>query len=211
MLEPLITEVANRFTLGTEETRKLYRLLVVRLGGDPHGLGALLDRADALGMANLVESWLGPDPDEPIAPGQVDDLLGAEAIEYMADRLGITGSAVSGAEGWVPLAGIVWCFGLPSVLLTAAVVRMDDAPPGATRWRVVAALLLGLANPLGDYFIGSAAVGYVSHDYTPWVEAVSAVLLLSAALIMWPSTRGRAPAGGPAPASHPQDGQFVTT
>ena len=124
---------------------------------------------------------------------------------------GLSGSSVSGAEGWVPLAGIVWCFGLPSVLLIAAVVRMDDAPPGTTRWRVVAALLLGLANPLADYVIGSAAVGYVSHDYTPWVEAVSAVLLVSAALVTWPSTRGRAPAGGPAPAPHPRDDQLAAT
>lgn len=124
---------------------------------------------------------------------------------------GLSGSSVSGAEGWVPLAGIVWCFGLPSVLLIAAVVRMDDGPPGTTRWRVVAALLLGLANPLADYVIGSAAVGYVSHDYTPWVEAVSAVLLVSAALVTWPSTLGRAPAGGPAPAPHPRDDQLAAT
>lgn len=164
-----------------------------------------------LAVAVGVLPWLWSPPHVGVAlatcaPAAAIALMGATTW-----GAGLSGSAVSGAEGWVPLAGIVWCFGLPSVLLTAAVVRMDDAPPGATRWRVVAALLLGLANPLGGYFIGSAAVGYVSHDYTPWVEAVSAVLLLSAALIMWPSTRGRAPAGGPAPAAHPRDGQFVTT
>jgi hypothetical protein len=119
--------------------------------------------------------------------------------------------AVSGAEGWVPLAGILWCFGLPSVLLAAAAVRMDDAPPGTTRWRVAAALLLGLANPLADFFIGSAVVGYVSHDHTPWVETVSAALLLSAALVTWPSTRGTARAGGPVVAPHRRDGQLATT
>lgn len=164
-----------------------------------------------LAVAVAVLPWLWPPRPVGVA---LATCVPAAAIALMGVATwgaGISGNSVSGAEGWVPLAAIVWCFGLPSVLLTAAVARMDHAPPGTTRWRVVAALLLGLANPLADYFIGSAAVGYVSHDYTPWVEAVSAVLLLSAALVMWPSTRGRAPAGVPARASRPRDGQFAAT
>ena len=161
MLEPLITEVANRFTLGTEETRKLYRLLVVRLGGEPRGLQALLDRADALGMEDLVESWLGPHPDEPIAPGQVDDLLGAEAIDDMAERLGITGSAVSGAisdllpaavralaRGSVPAAVEPTGPYRTSARYGEAIAAQEASAPANGRW----ALLAVAAVAIGAYW-----------------------------------------------------------
>ena len=153
MLEPLITQVANRFTLGHDETRQLYRLLVVRLNREPGGLSAFLDRAADLRMASMVESWLGNRPDEPIAPGQVDELLGADAIEDMAERLGLTSSAVSGVlSDLLPAAVRALARGtVPAAAVSPVVVRHGDAmaaqeaaPSHGSRWALVAVAAVAL-------------------------------------------------------------------
>lgn len=109
--------------------------------------------------------------------------------------VGPSGSGQDAAvAGGAPLTAIVWIFGLPAVLLCAAVSRLDEAPIGTTRWRLVVACLVGLSNPLVAYFIGPIFTGYLSHDDPPWSGAVSTGFLFVAACFVWHSSRAPAPA-----------------
>jgi hypothetical protein len=54
---------------------------------------------------------------------------------------------------------------------------------------VVVALLIAATTVLPTYFVvGPIAAGYVSHDTAPWTEAPAGVLLVLAAIVMWPAT-----------------------
>ncbi|NPC97813.1 hypothetical protein [Nocardioides sp. zg-DK7169] len=60
--------------------------------------------------------------------------------------------------------------------------------------RGVLAAVLCLATPVPQYLLAPLVVAYSSHDTTPWTGAAGGVLLLVAALVVWPATGGRAPA-----------------
>ncbi len=53
----------------------------------------------------------------------------------------------------------------------------------AFAWASWAGLLV-LATPLPEYFVISLAVGYTSHDTTPWTGAASGVLLVLAGIVL---------------------------
>jgi hypothetical protein len=71
-------------------------------------------------------------------------------------------------------------------------------------WGLALAVTLMLASP-GALFIlvGPMVVNYVSHDTTPWTEAVGGCLLVLAAALVWPAVlrpeRRRSPGAAPAP------------
>lgn len=57
------------------------------------------------------------------------------------------------------------------------------------------------ARPFGELLLAPMLLGYVSHDTTPWAEAVSGLFLMAAAVFVWPARLGRRPGqrGQPAP------------
>jgi uncharacterized protein YidB (DUF937 family) len=53
------------------------------------GLGPLLQGLKDKGLGDAVASWVGTGENQPVAPGQLEQGLGREAIEKLAARLGI--------------------------------------------------------------------------------------------------------------------------
>jgi len=52
------------------------------------GLEGLLGKAKDLGLDKQVSSWIGMGQNEPVESGQVEQLLGADAIQGVAEKLG---------------------------------------------------------------------------------------------------------------------------
>ncbi|WP_328531740.1 hypothetical protein OG984_11670 [Nocardioides sp. NBC_00368] len=94
--------------------------------------------------------------------------------------------------------GVLW----PTVLIISAVIAASgygpDGWPEAAEDRpstarsvstVVTVLLIAATTVLPTYFVvGPIAAAYVSHDTAPWSEAPAGVLLVLAAIVMWPAT-----------------------
>lgn len=96
------------------------------------------------------------------------------------------------------LVNLFWPFGL---FVYASVVALSSYPaegivtPADRRAAIRSAsmvavsLLIAATTVFPTYFIvGPLAAGYMSHDTTPWSEAPAGVLLVLAAVLVWPAT-----------------------
>ena len=67
------------------------------LADDGSGPGApeLLERFRQIGMADVVASWVGPGDNLPIAPSQLQRVLGDDTVERIAEQLGLSHDATA--------------------------------------------------------------------------------------------------------------------
>ena len=67
------------------------------LANDGSGPGAreLVARFQQGGMADVVTSWIGPGDNLPIAPAQLQGVLGPDTIEQIAQQLGLSHDATA--------------------------------------------------------------------------------------------------------------------
>jgi uncharacterized protein YidB (DUF937 family) len=59
-------------------------------GGLLGGLGGLLDKLQKGGLGEVVNSWVGPDQNRPVSPGQLGSALGPNIIKTLAQRSGVS-------------------------------------------------------------------------------------------------------------------------
>lgn len=161
LFDSLIAELASKFGLGAKAS-PLLQELVRLITGQPGGIAGFIDKFKTAGMGNLVASWLGrPDP-APINASQVDQVLGSSVIGTIANKLGLGGSAVSGALGFaIPkVVGLLTPGGEVPTSTPAAVasflggaeasdVRRPAAPApaksgGLPKWLIPLLVLLGV-------------------------------------------------------------------
>src|SRR5262245_61047455 len=57
-------------------------------GGLLGGLGGLINRFQQKGLGDVVDSWIGPGQNKPIAPGQLGSALGSDVLKTLAQRSG---------------------------------------------------------------------------------------------------------------------------
>jgi len=58
------------------------------------GLGGLISRFEQAGMGDVVGSWIGRGSNMPISGGQLQDVLGPEVIQGIAQKLGMNASTL---------------------------------------------------------------------------------------------------------------------
>ena len=115
---------------------------------------------------------------------------------FLSGRAGVPIEPATAVASWLmPL----WMVAAPMALVIMftrwAVGPEDDGLLPALAWALWAGLLV-LATPFPEYFIASLAVGYTSHDTTPWTGAVSGVMVALAGIVLlagvgWNSVRRR--------------------
>ena len=57
--------------------------------GEQGGLGDLVSKFEQAGMGDVIGSWVGRGDNAPISGGQLQDVLGSDAISGIAQKLGI--------------------------------------------------------------------------------------------------------------------------
>jgi uncharacterized protein YidB (DUF937 family) len=60
------------------------------LGGLLGGLGGLVEKLQKGGLANAINSWIGPGQNHPVSPGQLGSALGPDLIKVLAQRSGMS-------------------------------------------------------------------------------------------------------------------------
>ncbi len=57
------------------------------LGGG--GLGGLLQQFEQAGLGNVAQSWVGNGPNQPVSPGQLQNVFGQDKVNDMAGQAGM--------------------------------------------------------------------------------------------------------------------------
>ncbi|HEX9169990.1 MAG TPA: YidB family protein, partial [Roseiarcus sp.] len=131
--DTLIDDLASRYGLGVN-ARSVVKEVLTMITSSPGGLGGFLDRLRSAGLASDVASWLGHSDAPPIAAGEVERALGANALGGIASRLGLTQSAVSTALGYAlpKIIGLLTPRGVvPATVPTDVTDLLSQRPAGA--------------------------------------------------------------------------------
>jgi uncharacterized protein YidB (DUF937 family) len=59
------------------------------------GLAGLVQAFQANGLGDVVSSWIGTGPNQPISASQIQSVLGSDAVKQLAARMGISPDAMS--------------------------------------------------------------------------------------------------------------------
>jgi uncharacterized protein YidB (DUF937 family) len=59
------------------------------------GLPGLIQAFQANGLGDVVSSWIGTGPNQPISASQIQSVLGSDAVKQLAARMGISPDAMS--------------------------------------------------------------------------------------------------------------------
>jgi len=62
--------------------------------GELGGLGGLVSKFEQAGMGDVIGSWVGKGENAPITGGQLQDVLGSDAISGIAQKLGINSATL---------------------------------------------------------------------------------------------------------------------
>ena len=58
-------------------------------GGLGGGLGGLLSQFQQAGLGNIAQSWVGNGANQPVSPGQLQDVFGHQQVQDMANQAGM--------------------------------------------------------------------------------------------------------------------------
>lgn len=73
----------------TQQHASITQALLEHFSQQSGGLGAAADQFRQNGMGSYVDSWLGPQANQPLAPQQVEQGLGSDQLASIAQRAGI--------------------------------------------------------------------------------------------------------------------------
>jgi len=59
-------------------------------GGLLGGLGGLINRFQQKGLGDVIDSWVGPGQNKPVAPGQLGSALGPDLLKSLAQKTGLS-------------------------------------------------------------------------------------------------------------------------
>lgn len=62
-----------------------------------NGLSGLLEQLAAAGLGSQVQSWVGSGANQPVTPSQIQQALGPEQIQQLAQQYGIDSGSISTA------------------------------------------------------------------------------------------------------------------
>jgi OmpA-OmpF porin, OOP family len=97
----IIEDAASRFGLGAKAGPLLRELLTLITGSG--GISAFMDKFKSAGLSREVDGWLGHAGSTAAAATswQVEQALGTKAVDTIAQKVGVTGSAASTAIGYL--------------------------------------------------------------------------------------------------------------
>jgi uncharacterized protein YidB (DUF937 family) len=80
--------------LGGGSGSPLQSVLMNLLGGQQSasgrgGLGGLASSFQQAGLGNIIQSWIGHGPNQPVEPGQLQQVFGEERVQEMANQSGM--------------------------------------------------------------------------------------------------------------------------
>ena len=100
IFDALIAELGSKFGLGAKSSALIAEVIRF-MTSEPGGIAGFVDRLKNAGLTSLVNSWLGNSNPQPMSTQQVEQGLGTSIINMIADKLGLGGSFITPALGYV--------------------------------------------------------------------------------------------------------------
>lgn len=100
ILDSVIDDVGSRFGLGAN-AGPLLREVVQLITGSPGGISGFIDKFRSAGLGSQVATWLGRTDGAALTGPQVESALGGSVLSGIASRLGLGGSVVGTAIGYL--------------------------------------------------------------------------------------------------------------
>ncbi|UNK49462.1 OmpA family protein [Lysobacter sp. S4-A87] len=98
MFSQILEQVTHRFGLDPDQAKRLMGLLVAQVFNPRHGGPAgFIQSFRNQGLGELMDSWLGPGPNQPITPAQLAGVLGNDTLASFGTRLGLSEATVGSA------------------------------------------------------------------------------------------------------------------
>ncbi len=146
MFDTILQDVATRYGISLEKAKQLLGMLVALIFNEKRGGPAgFVDLFRSQGLGDLIASWIGHGPNQPISPAQLQSVLGNDLIGHIAQRAGVDGSTASAAMSSM----------LPDVFNT--LTEDGQIPVGST----IPERLHGYLGGIGDFMhsIGAGVIG----------------------------------------------------
>ncbi len=98
MFSQILDQVTRRFGLDPDQAKRLMGLLVAQVFNPKHGGPAgFIQSFRNQGLGDLMDSWLGPGPNQPITPAQLEGILGKDTLASFGTRLDLSAATVGSA------------------------------------------------------------------------------------------------------------------
>ena len=99
VFDTLIGDTASRFGLGSN-AGPLVRETLNMVANAPGGIAGFLGKLELAGLRSQMQSWLGHPNAAPLPVQDLDRALGSGALSGIANRLGLSETAVKAAVGY---------------------------------------------------------------------------------------------------------------
>jgi uncharacterized protein YidB (DUF937 family) len=96
ILDSIMGAVQQHSDVNQEQHSNLVQS-ALQMFGNHAGLSGLMDSAESQGLGHLVQSWVSTGPNQPIAPQQLESILGQDRISQLASRAGVPPAIASAA------------------------------------------------------------------------------------------------------------------
>src|SRR5438309_9399814 len=93
----VVKTMAERHPDTSEDQHSNLVETAIQTFGNHGGLSELLKNAESRGLGHIVQSWVSTGPNQSIATGQLQGVLGQDRINAFANRTGIPPSIASAA------------------------------------------------------------------------------------------------------------------
>ena len=88
LLDTVISAAEQHSDVNQQQHSNLVQA-AMQMFGNHAGLSDLLNNAESQGIGSTIQSWIGTGSNQPIAPQQVQGLLGQDRLNEIASRAGI--------------------------------------------------------------------------------------------------------------------------
>ena len=96
IFDTLMGAVEQHSELNQEQHSNLVQT-AMQMFGNHAGLSGLMNNAESQGIGHIFQSWVSTGTNQPIAPQQVQGLVGQDKINQLAARVGIPPAIASAA------------------------------------------------------------------------------------------------------------------
>jgi uncharacterized protein YidB (DUF937 family) len=96
ILDSIVGAVQQHSDVNQEQHSNLVQS-ALQMFGNHTGLSGLMNSAESQGLGHLVQSWVSTGSNQPIAPQQLESILGEDRISQLASRTGVPPAIASAA------------------------------------------------------------------------------------------------------------------
>lgn len=101
LFDSLINEAAQKFGLGGKAAPLVSGLLSMMINDKTGGLNGFLDKFRNAGLGDMVTSWIGTGDKKGVSESQVQNALGFDTINNLAQKVGIAGPLAASALSFI--------------------------------------------------------------------------------------------------------------